>query len=121
MPEQLIEVLEVLIPGPPGSPGSPTGNVDGVFITSGHIIQSGGTSFAQRRYLTFENGTVTDDPTNDVTIVTLPEGGGSGNFVASDPTDIPGATAITNMVYLSQASYDALSPKNASTLYITPA
>jgi len=38
--------------------------------------------------------------------------------VDSNPTNITGATAITNIVQLSQANYDAIVSPNASTLYI---
>jgi len=37
---------------------------------------------------------------------------------ASDPTGITGADAITNIVSLTQAEYDAVSPKSATTLYV---
>lgn len=37
--------------------------------------------------------------------------------VASDPTGITGADAITNAVSLTQAEYDAITP-DASTLYV---
>lgn len=38
---------------------------------------------------------------------------------ASNPFGITGANPITNMVYLSQAAYDALPTRSATTLYIT--
>ena len=38
-------------------------------------------------------------------------------FVQSDPTGVTGADAITNMMSLTQAEYDAITP-NASTLYV---
>ena len=38
--------------------------------------------------------------------------------ITSNATDITGAAAITNIVSLSQAAYDALVTKNATTLYI---
>lgn len=37
--------------------------------------------------------------------------------VASDPTGITGADAITNVMSMSQAEYDAITP-DASTLYV---
>lgn len=37
---------------------------------------------------------------------------------ASNITGISGAAAITNIVSISQANYDALSPKSATTLYV---
>jgi hypothetical protein len=53
----------------------------------------------------------------------------SGNFttgltfnnapvVKSDTTGITGADQITNIVSLTQAEYDAVDPKNSSTLYV---
>jgi hypothetical protein len=39
------------------------------------------------------------------------------NMVESDPTGVTGADAITNIVSLTQAEYDAITP-NASTLYV---
>jgi hypothetical protein len=38
-------------------------------------------------------------------------------YVPSDPTGVTGADAITNMMSLTQAEYDAITP-NASTLYV---
>ena len=38
--------------------------------------------------------------------------------VASNVTGITGATAISNAVFISQASYNSLSPKDANTLYV---
>ena len=38
-------------------------------------------------------------------------------YVTSDPTGVTGADAITNMMSLTQAEYDAITP-NASTLYV---
>jgi hypothetical protein len=37
---------------------------------------------------------------------------------ASDPTGITGADAVTNIVSLTQAEYDAIGSPNASTFYI---
>ena len=39
------------------------------------------------------------------------------NMVESDPTGVTGADAITNVISLTQADYDAITP-NASTLYV---
>lgn len=36
----------------------------------------------------------------------------------SDSAGIPGATQITNVVAISQADYDALTKKDATTLYV---
>jgi hypothetical protein len=38
--------------------------------------------------------------------------------VASDTTGITGASSINNIISLTQANYDALSPKDANTLYV---
>lgn len=38
--------------------------------------------------------------------------------VASDTAGIAGASAVSNIVSISQANYDALSPKSATTLYV---
>lgn len=43
--------------------------------------------------------------------------GAEANTIESDPTGITGADQITNIVSLTQAEYDAITP-NASTLYI---
>jgi hypothetical protein len=46
------------------------------------------------------------------------DGGGANNYIASNVTGIAGGVAITNIVSISQAAYDALATKNAATLYI---
>jgi hypothetical protein len=45
--------------------------------------------------------------------------GGSGlnNYVKSDIAGIQGAAVLTNIVKITQAGYDALSPKDAGTVY----
>lgn len=42
----------------------------------------------------------------------------SGSYITSDTTGISGADSITNIVSLTQAEYDALGSKSASTLYV---
>jgi len=42
----------------------------------------------------------------------------ASNKVSSDPTGVTGADAITNMMSLTQAEYDVIGTKNASTLYV---
>lgn len=37
---------------------------------------------------------------------------------ASSITGISGATAVTNIVFISQANYDAIGSKNATTMYV---
>lgn len=57
----------------------------------GHtIVDSSGTEMTQRSKLKFANSTVTDDATNDVTVVT-PTGGGSGGHTIEDQS----GTAMT--------------------------
>jgi hypothetical protein len=46
-------------------------------------------------------------------------GGGGEGFVTSDPSGIEGAFAITNIVGLSQAAYDALPSPDPETAYFT--
>jgi len=58
----------------------------------------------------------------EVDLVTITVAGPPGPaYPFSDPTGIPGASEITNMVFLPQADYDALTPKDPTTLYFTPA
>jgi hypothetical protein len=45
-------------------------------------------------------------------------GGGANNYIESDVTGITGAVAVTNIVSMTQAAYDALATKAATTLYI---
>ena len=45
-------------------------------------------------------------------------GGGANNYVESDVTGITGAVAVNNIVSMTQAAYDALTTKDATTLYI---
>lgn len=54
----------------------------------------------------------------DTTAVEIAGGGGANNYIASNVTGIAGGVAITNIVSISQAAYDALATKNAATLYI---
>lgn len=44
-----------------------------------------------------------------------------GGGVASDPTGITGASAVTNIVSMSQAAYDALGSTDPATVYIITA
>ena len=45
-------------------------------------------------------------------------GGGANNYIESAVTGITGAVAVTNIVSMTQAAYDALATKAATTLYI---
>jgi hypothetical protein len=40
------------------------------------------------------------------------------DYVVSDPTGVSGADAITNIMSLTQAEFDAIGSPNASTLYV---
>jgi len=42
-------------------------------------------------------------------------------FIESDPTGVTGADAITNIISLTQAEYDAIGTKSATTLYVITA
>ena len=51
----------------------------------------------------------------DTTAVAI--GGGGNGYVESDVTGITGATALTNIVKITQAGYNALSTKDPATVY----
>jgi hypothetical protein len=44
-------------------------------------------------------------------------GGGANNYIESDITGITGAVAITNIVSMTQAAYNALATKDPATVY----
>ena len=44
-------------------------------------------------------------------------GGADNNYVESDITGLTGGTVLTNIVKITQAGYDALSPKDPATVY----
>lgn len=54
----------------------------------------------------------------DNAVVQINNGGVAGNVVVSDIGGITGASAILNIVKLSQADYDNLATKDANTLYV---
>ena len=56
----------------------------------------------------------------DTTVVEVGSGSGgdANNYVESDIAGITGAAAVTNIVSMTQAAYDALASKDESTLYI---
>lgn len=70
-------------------------------IKQGHtVVNSSGTAMTQRSKLKFANATLTDDPTNDLTLVEVSGGGGSSNvdvMSASDVADIKNAVTIDCM------------------------
>ena len=66
-------------------------------------------------YATAAQGTLADSatqPGDNVSTLT-----NDAAYVPSDPTGVTGADAITNMMSLTQAEYDAITP-NASTFYV---
>jgi hypothetical protein len=58
---------------------------------------------------------------NTTDFATSAQGALADTAVQSDPTGVTGADAITNIISLTQAEYDAIGTKNASTLYIVTA
>lgn len=69
-------------------------NLGGAGGSSGHIIvDEGGTEYTQRSKLKFENATVTDDPTNDTTVVTAE--GGSSSILTMSEVLTAGNTTVT--------------------------
>ena len=72
-------------------------------------------AFDPTDYATAAQGTLADSatqPGDNVSTLT-----NDAAFVPSDPTGVTGADAITNIMSLTQAEYDAITP-NASTLYV---
>lgn len=72
-------------------------------------------AFDPTDYATAAQGTLADSATqsgDNVSTLT-----NDAAYVPSDPTGVTGADAITNIMSLTQAEYDAITP-NASTLYV---
>lgn len=72
-------------------------------------------AFDPTDYATAAQGTLADSatqPGDNVSTLT-----NDAAYVPSDPTGVTGADAITNIISLTQAEYDAITP-NASTLYV---
>ena len=72
-------------------------------------------AFDPTDYATAAQGTLADSatqPGDNVSTLT-----NDAAYVPSDPTGVTGADAITNIMSLTQAEYDAITP-NASTLYV---
>ena len=69
-------------------------------------------------YSTFDGayGSLTGTPTIPTVPTTVSSFTNDAGYVASDTTGITGADQVTNMVTLTQAEYDAITP-NASTVY----
>jgi hypothetical protein len=66
-------------------------------------------AFDPTDYATSAQGTLADSAVQPADLAT---------FVESDPTGITGADAITNIVSLTQAEYDAIGAPDAATLYV---
>jgi hypothetical protein len=86
-------------------PAATSSSLGGVVVGSGLAISSGTVS---------ANVTSVAGRTGAVTLTSADVSG----VVPSNTTGITGASAITNIVSLTQANYDALSSKSATTLYI---
>ena len=72
-------------------------------------------AFDPTDYATAAQGTLADSATQPGdNVSTLAN---DAAYVPSDPTGVTGADAITNIMSLTQAEYDAITP-NASTLYV---
>jgi len=72
-------------------------------------------AFDPTDYATAAQGSLADtatQPGDNVSTLT-----NDAAYVPSDPTGVTGADAITNMMSLTQAEYDAITP-NASTFYV---
>lgn len=71
---------------------------------------------ASTDYATAAQGTLADSatqPGDNVSTLT-----NDAAYVPSDPTGVTGADAITNMMSLTQAEYDAIVSPDAATLYV---
>lgn len=84
----------------PGVGGSGGGGGGG--STGGHVIVSpSGTQLPKRKYLKFNNSTVTDDASNDTTVVTPSGGGGEGEVytpeIGTVSTLDPGQSATASI------------------------
>jgi hypothetical protein len=97
----------------------PSGSYDpGSGDTTGNPLVTAKVSLDVKRVV----GAIIESPTL-VGPFTFPSGSDAAirdalNVPASDPTDIAGADAITNIVSLTAAEYAALGTKNSTTLYI---
>ena len=80
--------------------------------SSGHTIEDEGTPLTTREALNFIWAwvTVTDNAWTNASDVTL-------NSPASDPSWVTWADAVTNIMSLTQAEYDAIGTPDASTIY----
>jgi len=70
--------------------------------------------FNSRSTVKATTGCITQD-------VTLAQAVSLGNGIVSDVSPASGATAITNIVRISESDYNSLADKDASTLYIVTA
>lgn len=70
---------------------------------AGHAIKNENGAFTQRKNLKFVGATVTDDSTNDATVVTIESGGGSG-ISASDIIEASASVRLEFESYLETES-----------------
>ena len=94
-----------------------TANVtaDGALMDSEVTNLAAVKAFDPTDYATAAQGTLADSatqPGDNVSTLT-----NDAAYVPSNPTGVTGADAITNMMSLTQAEYDAITP-NASTFYV---
>jgi hypothetical protein len=112
--------------GPTGPAGTITvGAVNTGSAGTGVIVTNSGTSTAAILNFTIPRGdTGTGIASGGTTNQALVKSSSTDyattwtSVVRSDSSQVTGSTSISNAVYLSQASYDALPTKDASTLYI---
>ena len=86
-------------------PAATSSSLGGVIVGSGLAVSSGTVS---------ANVTSVAGRTGAVTLTSADVSG----VIPSTTTGITGASAITNIVSLTQSNYDAISSKSATTLYI---
>lgn len=114
--------------GPAGADGAGTGDVVGPAsatdnaiarydTTTGKLIQNSGVLIDDSDNITGVGTVDGRDIVTDGTKLDGIESGAEVNTINSNPTGITGADQITNIVSMTQAEYDAITP-NASTVYI---
>lgn len=117
-------------------------NVSGLAVTDGGFIVGDGSSFVIEAGATARDSlglgsiatqasgsvTITGGSISGITDLAVADGGTGASTasaartnlaaVGTDPTGITGADAITNVVSLTQAEYDAIGSPDAATLYV---